>query len=1082
MTIASRDRSAPERERLLAIAERLADKQREVDALHGHIAGVVATRGWKVLTVFSLSYRLLLFQPAAYHQARHLARRVGQRIKARLRARVRAATGAPPPPPDTASLYAEWRAANEPDAAQLAAQRRISVAWTDRPLVSVVSPVFAPPADALADLIASVCAQTYDRWELVLVLAGPQPDAVVEAVRAGAAADARIVVVELDANRGIAGNTNAGLARAHGSFVAFLDHDDQLAPNALFEVSRVLRDEPDVDVVTFDEDKIAPDGRTRIDPLVKPSMSSPEHLLSINDRMHSVVRKASIDRVGGVASGVDGAQDWDLALRLLEAGARARHVPTVLYHWRMVPGSAAGDAMAKPWAYDAQRIALREHLERQGLRDVEVEHPRVGVVRVRWRASGERVSIIIPTKDKAGLLETCLRSIRERTSYGNYEILVVDTGSREPATARLYERLAGDSAIRILRDDAPFNFSRVNNLAARQATGRVLVFLNNDIEAVDPDWLEELVRWTDRPEIGCVGPKLVYPNGTLQHAGLIAGLGGHGSAIYQEGPAAHTWGVFGSVDFYRNYLMLGGACLAVRRDVFEALGGFDEQYVLCYNDLDLCLRAAETGYRNVYTPFARLVHHEGGTRGRHFPPGDVLRASIRMFPLVVQGDPYYSRNLSFREREPTLTAADDPSARADVIRHIARLFNVQDELAQALRDELLGRTSDWRGFERLLHEGAARVPIAASQSRRERVLFVSHDLSRSGAPMVMVHLARAFVAEGREVVVLAPAVGRLREDFEEAGARVIVDPKALEAPYALSTLFDTFDAIVANTILSWRAVLAARAAGKPVVWLIHESRFGVEYARNCTGAIQAMAIADEVVFPSRETLGMYRSFDSGNFSSETYGLVPPPPAPLPEPFERDRFHLLILASVESRKGQDILVEALRRLPRGLRKTVVLHLVGRVLDAAFAAMVRSLAAPLDIRWHGEVSPEQAIGYLAAADALVCASRDDPSPVVVLEAMALGKAIVSTRVGAIPDLLEDGVSGLLVTPLDAAGLSRTIARLVGDPEVRRRLGNEARRMYEERLSPERFGRAMLDRVSRAIASNQDTPAQVTHHRKT
>jgi len=263
------------------------------------------------------------------------------------------------------------------------------------------------------------------------------------------------------------------------------------------------------------------------------------------------------------------------------------------------------------------------------------------------------------------------------------------------------------------------------------------------------------------------------------------------------------------------------------------------------------------------------------------------------------------------------------------------------------------------------------------------------------------------------------------------------------------------------------------------VWLIHESRFGVEYVRYRTGAVQAMAIADEVVFPSRETLALYRGFDSGNFSHETYGLVPPAPAPLRETFERDRLHLVILASVEPRKGQDVLVEALRRLPRGVRDTVVLHLVGRVLDPAFAAMVRSLAAPLDVRWHGEVSPEAAMGYVAAAAALVCASRDDPSPVVVLEAMALGKAIVSTRVGAIPDLIEDGESGLLAKTADAADLSRTIARLAGDPELRRRLGAGARKAYEERLSPERFGRAMLDRVLRAIAATRAAAASAGWH---
>lgn len=1054
-------------ERVFELSRRLAEKQREIDALRAQQAGFAASPGGRLVTVLSLVRGLVLFQPEARYRLLTILRRRRRQLVHRWRTRRRTA-GGQQALPDNTDLYARWRDTNEPDSVQLEAQRRIAHGWAGRPLVSIVSPVFAPPAEALDDTIASVLAQTYDRWELILVLAGPQPDAVTTIARAASARDARIRLVTLASNLGIAANTNAGISGARGEFVAFLDHDDLLSPDTLFEVVRLIRADPTLDVVTFDEDKITADGRTRVDPLFKPSCASPEHLLSFNDRMHSVVRRSRIEEIGGLAGGVDGAQDWDLGLRLFEAGATSRHIPRVLYHWRMVPGSAAGDAMAKPWAFDAQRAALQRHLERLGLEEPAVDHPQIGVVRVTWKPSDARVSIIIPTRDRARLLETCLRSIREKTARGKYEILVIDTGSTEDATRHLYASLASDPVIRLLRDDAPFNFSRINNLGAREATGEVLVFLNNDIEVIDGDWLDELVRWAGRRDVGCVGPKLLYPDGSLQHAGIVAGMGGHGSHVYQGGPGRHTWGVFGSVDFYRNYLMLGGACLAVRRSVFEELGGFDEHYTLCYSDLELCLKAAEAGYRNVYTPFATLYHHEGGTRGLHFPPADVLRASIRLFPVVVQGDPYYNRNLSFQERLPTVAPADMPSARADLIRHIAGMFEVETDVRRALDDELAGRTAVWREYARLVRGSLPAVAGGTPAEGAYRLLFVSHDLSRSGAPMVVLHLARALARLGHAVTVLSPTEGRLREDLEEAGANVIVSPLALEAPYAMAEVFERFDAILPNTVLAWRVVIAAHALGKPVLWLVQESYFGLTYVRGDAGSIQALAVADEVVFPSAQTLAMYRELDAGNMSAERYGLDPPaPPAGVRPSLRPGVCHLVALGSLEPRKGQDVLLTAFRKLPAHVRDHTELHLLGRFLDQAFVETLRGVAGSMPVRFHGEVSPAEALAYVAAADGLVCSSRDETGPLAVMEAMGLGTPVISTSVGAVPELLEHGVTGLVVEPGEVPPLRAALERFVTDADLRKRMSAAARRVFDERLGSERYGRAMAARIERAVA---------------
>jgi glycosyltransferase involved in cell wall biosynthesis len=332
--------------------------------------------------------------------------------------------------------------------------------------------------------------------------------------------------------------------------------------------------------------------------------------------------------------------------------------------------------------------------------------------------------------------------------------------------------------------------------------------------------------------------------------------------------------------------------------------------------------------------------------------------------------------------------------------------------------------------------------------------------------MVLFHLTRALVRLGHAVTVMSPTEGRLREDLEEAGADVIISPLALEAPYALDEVFEEFDAILPNTVLSWRVVLAAHAVGKPVIWLIQESYYGLTYVRAEAGAIQALVLADEVVFPSRETLKLYREFDSGNMSAELYG-IDPPTVPHQRPSLRDGvLHIVTLGSVEPRKGQDVLVTAFRKLPRHVRDRCELHLVGRLLDETFVDTLRGVARCLPVRLHGEVSPGEALALLDESDVLVCPSRDETGPLVVMEAMALGKPVISTEVGAVPELIEDGANGLLVAPGEVPLLVSAIERIVLDAGLRERLGRAAKVTYDEQLTNERYGRAFTSRIVDAI----------------
>lgn len=968
-----------------------------------------------------------------------------------------AAPAAAPGSPE--ALYQRWIAANEPDRAQLELQSRISARLSFRPLISVITPVFNPPPDVLRETIGSVLLQTYDNWELILVDAASNLAGIGSVLEESCASDGRVRLVRLDANLGISANTNRGLEKARGEFVAFLDHDDLLAPDVLYEVVRALNEDPSLDIVYFDEDKVSEDGRIRTDPFFKPSWS-PEYLLSTNYLMHSVIRREAIAAAGGLDPAMDGAQDWDLALRLAERGRRAFHVPKVLYHWRRIKGSVAADATAKMWAIAVQGRCLEAHLERRGFARPRVESPALGVVRIRWARKGLKVSAIIPTKDNVSLLRRCVESLLQAASSVSLEVLIVDTGSVDGATFAYYSEICGQESVRVLEWHGAFNYSAVNNFGARNATGDVLLFLNNDVEGRTPEWLEELVQWSEVPEIGCVGAKLLFGDGTVQHAGIVMGLQGHGSHVFRGGSSEHRWGVFGTIDSYRNYSAVTGACLAVRKEVFERVGGFDESYELCYGDIDLCLRVAARGYRNVVTPFVELLHYEGRTRGLHFPKSDVLRASVGMFPLVVQGDPYFSPNLSYDSLVPSTTIEDEPEARAARVMSIADSFGVYAALEDRLERELTLESREWATYEKLVRRPAAgRRAVARVEGDAGppmRVLLILHDLSRSGAPMVCLHVARFLCDRGHSVTVASPKEGRLREAFEDAGARVVINPLVLGAPNALGGLIAAHDVLLANTILSWRAVLVAKCVGRGVVWLIHESKFGESLVRRFPAAGRALAWADAVVFPSRETASLYRGFAGANHRVIHYGLD----APVVEggAFAKTpgKLHVLTVASVERRKGQDVLVEAAALLPSTIAQDFEFTMVGRVLEEDFWESVRRAAERVgNVRFEHETAHGEVLRHFETADIVVCSSRDDPSPVVVLEAMGLGRAIVSTRVGAMPEIIEDGVSGLIVERESAVGLASALIRLHDDRDLLGRLGRGARATFDRELSLTRYG---------------------------
>jgi GT2 family glycosyltransferase len=578
-------------------------------------------------------------------------RKIGQvilapyRLPQRLVREIRKQFGNPPTKPKKISPneYQKWLATRRPSSDDLATAREQSRSFAYRPLISIITPVFNTPAAWLGEAIDSVLEQAYENWELLLIDDGSSLPETTQLLLQAANRDPRIVLVRRQSTGGISAASNSGLEHAQGEWISLLDHDDILEPDALFEVVQYLQNNPEIDLVFSDEDKITDEGFGA--PLFKPDWS-PDFLLSYNYLCHfTTVRRAFVEKAGRFRPEFDGAQDYDLFLRVTELTTRIHHIPRILYHWRRSESSTSDNIRRKPQALEAGRRAIEDHLQRCGER---------GHVTVDWQTHAywvkrdlretRRVSIIIATRDRIDLLSRCINSITSKTSYPNYEIIVVDNESKSDE-AREYFR---NFEHRLLHFHGPFNFSALNNLAVEQTHAPWLLFLNNDVEVIDSEWLTVMAEHVQRPAVGAVGARLLYPNDTVQHAGVVLGVGGIAEHAFRHFPADAP-GVARQLQVTRNYSSVTGACLMTRREVFEEVGGFDEERLpVTFNDVDLCLKMRRAGYLIVYTPFAKLYHHESASRRRSIEAleTDVIR---ERWPEYLERDPYYNPNLS-RER------------------------------------------------------------------------------------------------------------------------------------------------------------------------------------------------------------------------------------------------------------------------------------------------------------------------------------------------------------------------------------------------------------------------------------------------
>ena len=547
--------------------------------------------------------------------------------------------------------YGPWYQAYVPDQETLEAQKKHKFDY--RPLISIAVPAYQTPVEFLKQMIESLISQTYPEWELCIANASPDNEEMQRVLADYSAKDSRVRFCNLKENLGIAENTNRAFSMAKGEFMGLLDHDDLLAPNALYEIVQALQDHPQADALYTDEDKVTTELDEHFQPHLKPDFNL-DLLRSNNYICHFfVVRRSIVEKAGGFRKEFDGAQDYDFIFRCTENAREVLHVPEILYHWRTHKASTADNPASKMYAFEAGKRAIEANLERTETKGVVSHTQDLGFYRVKYPVQGKPlVSVIIPNKDEKETLQTCMEMLNSNTSYQNFEIIIIENNSTTDEIFRYYKELSKDPRIHLLRWGKEFNYSVINNFGVAHAKGEYLLFLNNDIKSINPDWMEELLGVCQRPEVGGVGAKLIYPDNTIQHAGCVVGMGGIAGHMFVDMPADRT-GYLHKASLLQDMSAVTAACLMMKKEVFEEAGGFTEELAVAFNDVDLCRKVRKNNHLIVYDPYAKLYHMESKTRGAEDSKEKVRRFQTEIeymrchwLDILKNGDPYYNKNLS----------------------------------------------------------------------------------------------------------------------------------------------------------------------------------------------------------------------------------------------------------------------------------------------------------------------------------------------------------------------------------------------------------------------------------------------------
>ena len=558
--------------------------------------------------------------------------------------------------------YQKWIRHHLPDRNELEKQKKTSFGY--RPKISFVVPLYKTPEKYLRRLTESFQEQTYSNWELCLSDGSGAQSPLTELLKELTAKDNRIKYVSHEESLQISENTNSAIEIATGDFIAFADHDDELTPNALFECVKAINEKPQTLVIYTDEDKMSMDGHKFFQPHFKPDYN-PDLLCTVNYICHLfVVSRKVIEKVGGLRSEFDGAQDYDFVLRCVEAvkDEEICHIPKILYHWRCHEDSTAENPESKLYAFEAGRRAVQAHYERTGIHAEVFKGEYLGLYRTKFiRDHDPLISIIIPNKDHIDDLKRCMESIEQKSTYKNYEYIIVENNSTDSATFEYYKKLEAENPkVRMVYWDGVFNYSAINNYGASFAKGEYLLLLNNDTEIINPDCLEELLGYCMRKDVGAVGARLYYEDDTIQHAGVVIGFGGIAGHCFVQQKRGTT-GYCHRIICAQDYSAVTAACMMVKKSAFDAVGGLSEELAVAFNDIDFCMKLRKAEYLIVYNPYAELYHYESKSRGLEDTPEKVARFNKEIatfekkWPEILEnGDPYYNPNLTLKSQDFSL--------------------------------------------------------------------------------------------------------------------------------------------------------------------------------------------------------------------------------------------------------------------------------------------------------------------------------------------------------------------------------------------------------------------------------------------
>ncbi|MNO26541.1 Chondroitin synthase [compost metagenome] len=883
--------------------------------------------------------------------------------------------------------------------------------------VSLIMPVYKVPVDMLKQAIESVLNQSYTNWELCIADDCSQSPEITALLDGFAKRDARIKFVTLDVNAGIAGASNAALELATGSYVALLDNDDLLTNDALYWIATGIRDDALVDMLYSDECKIDESGAV-LEVFNKPDWS-PSLLLNCMYTGHlTAYRKTLVEEVGGFRSEFDFSQDYDLALRVTEKTSNIRHIEEVLYGWRAI--ATSGAAGGKPYARDSNIRALQAAGDRRGWKGTAIALPTANRFKFDFEDNEALVSIVIPSDNEKNISDS-LESIKNSTTWKRYEILVVTNSRIVDLLAPLYS----DANIVFVRYDLPYSFSDKCNQGAKAANGEYLVFFNDDVRVQSADWVESLIEYLQLPDVGIVGPKLVYESNTIQHAGMVTGvrrLLGTAFHCLPENTLAH----YNFAQSVREVSLICGACLAIRKDIFEQVNGFDAVNApINHSDVDLCFKVRELGFSCVYTPHSTLTHI-----------GHMSLASVDAADKV---------------------KAPKKKDKADIyiLRRFASLLARDPYYTKAMREQLFHDSPE---YYEVFAQGAKRT-----EGGKDILLF-SHDLTESGAPRVVYELAKVLTQAGHFVVVMSPTDGPIRAALQALGVVVIVDELMLTQHASVYDFARNFDKLICNTVVTY-PIVNQLADVVEVYWYIHETTLFTQMATSNPEFVSALRKPEKIWAGSKRAAAPIMTYHR-NTEVVEYGFPELESAGgrQQKPGEGDPLVIRTFGSFEPRKGQDLLALAIKGLPSDLARKCKFEFYGRVLDKAFYEGLQSIVNSLsNVELHADLDYQAYVELMFTTDMVVVPSRDDTLPLVSLHALSVGVPMMCTVNTGTSAYVRHCASGFVAPSNEPAAITKVLIEAINSSAQWDSIGSAGKEVFDQYFSEQEFSNKLLHQLS-------------------